>query len=275
METGNGNLISSLLPSVRRELGENIKVNDDLGTHINRSAIAVDTDGNAYAVWDDSAIARFDYGDLTLLPSAAGLGAMSRSIWNLVRLQTLPVAVDSGSNAYAIWDGEDPDGVYFAYRPAGGNWGAHAKVDTVPGSSNRLPDIAVDPAGNAYAIWRGARLDFEEHDIYFAHRPANGVWGENVMINDDDGDFYQNNPAIAVDTSGNAYAVWEDDRENGPDIYFSYRPAGGAWEQNLLINQYPVEPVDQHPIWSRQRHRQGCMGRLEYSYRCNLLRSHY
>ena len=73
-------------------------------------------------------------------------------------------------------------------------------------------------------------------DIYFALRPAGGSWGPDVHINDDSNQAYQENPAAAVDDSGNAYAVWHDERNGNPDIYSSYRPAGGGWASNVQVN---------------------------------------
>ena len=45
-----------------------------------------------------------------------------------------------------------------------------------------------------------------------------GSWGANVRVNDDSGGEPQGSPDLAVDASGNAYAVWLDWRAGG------YRP---------------------------------------------------
>ncbi|HIC88402.1 MAG TPA: hypothetical protein EYP04_03240, partial [Anaerolineae bacterium] len=50
----------------------------------------------------------------------------------------------------------------------------------------------------------------------------------------------QREPDIAVDGSGNAYAIWADCRnvngDNNWDIYFAYCPVGGNWEANVKVN---------------------------------------
>ncbi len=46
---------------------------------------------------------------------------------------------------------------------------------------------------------------------------------------------------MAVDAGGNAYAVWEDGRNNPPGIYFSYRPAGGAWGTNSSYEMLVID----------------------------------
>jgi hypothetical protein len=164
--------------------------------------------------------------------------------------QDLPsIAVDPGGNAYAVWqderNGNDSD-IYFSYRPAGGDWGANSIVnDDATGQDQYAPSIAVDPSGNAYAVWHDSRSG--NADIYFSHRPAGGTWGPNVRVDDDAGTTTQIYPSIAVDPRGNAYAVWWDARNGNNDIYFSYRPAGGAWSANVMVSDDGTGRDQEHP----------------------------
>ncbi len=61
----------------------------------------------------------------------------------------------------------------------------------------------------------------------------------NERVNDDAGTADKRDPSIAVDADGNAYAVWGDERNGQPDIYFAYRPAGGTWGPNIKVNDDP------------------------------------
>jgi hypothetical protein len=221
---------------------EGVRVNDDPGAADQWSpTIAVDGAGNAYALWTDERNGGYSAQDIYFAYRPAG-GSWSAN----AKVNDTPsapeqwvgnIAVDGAGNAYAIWDceiGEDYD-VYFAYRPAGGSWGASVKVNDDVGTEWQLsPHIAVDEMGNAYAVWEDDRNG--NSDIYFAHRPVGGVWSTNVQINDDVGTASQEDPAIAVDGSGNAYAVWWDGRDSFANIYYSYRPAGGAWGANVKVN---------------------------------------
>jgi RHS repeat-associated protein len=104
------------------------------------------------------------------------------------------------------------------------------------------PNIALgseNPASAAYLIWDDARDG--NANIYFSKRdPSTGSWGTNVKVNSDTGTRIQLNPAIALDSGNNAYAVWQDERNgNGkPDIYYSKRlNSSGAWSTpNLKVN---------------------------------------
>lgn len=157
------------------------------------------------------------------------------------------VAYDSSGNAYAIWvDGRNcnPD-IYFAYRPAGDAWGASVRVNDDTGSATQsAPAIVADATGNAYAIWSDARTGSDA--IWFAYRPANGSWTENQRVTSmlsTGGD----DPAIAVDATGNAYAVWTDYRGANADIFSAYRPAGGAWGANTRVNDDGGTAIQRRP----------------------------
>jgi len=84
-------------------------------------------------------------------------------------------------------------------------------------------------------------------------------------VDDDAWGALQTAPAIALDSSGNAYAVWKDFRNGDYDIYFSYRPAGGDWGPNVKVNDdagtstqwFPAIAVDgrgnAYAVWMDER----------------------
>jgi hypothetical protein len=163
------------------------------------------------------------------------------------------ITVDATGNAYAVWmdarNGGPTDwDIYYSYRPAGGSWEPNVRVNDDVGIVNQgWPYMGLDAHGNAYAVWVDRRSGFYDLDIYFAYRPADGSWSSDVRVDDDSGTARQWEPAIAVDSVGNAYAVWEDERNGISDIYFSYRPLGGSWGTNARVND-DDEAADQwHP----------------------------
>ncbi|MBN1139010.1 MAG: carboxypeptidase regulatory-like domain-containing protein [Anaerolineae bacterium] len=229
--------------------GTNVKVNDNSAvSYIYQyfPTIAVDEIGNAYAVWTDNRnggwgdMRNGEWGDIYSADRPVGGNWASNTKLSddgMISQFGPTIAVDGAGNVYAVWTDErsgDRD-IYFAYEPAGGDWQADAKVnDDTSSAWQSAATIAVDVSGNAYAIWTDERNG--NYDVYFAYRPAGGIWGANVKVNDDSGTASQTSPSIAVDGEGNAYAVWVDARSDNGDIYFAYRPAGGTWGANVKVN---------------------------------------
>jgi RHS repeat-associated protein len=104
------------------------------------------------------------------------------------------------------------------------------------------PAIAIGADSATYLIWDDARTG--NADIEFAKRDGvTGVWGTNVKVNTDAGTLIQQNPAIAMDSSNNAYAVWQDERNGAgkADIYYSKRTnSTGNWlTPNVKVSDDP------------------------------------
>jgi hypothetical protein len=181
-------------------------------------------------------------------------------------------AVDAAGNLYVAWIGGSQavdDGraeIYFSYQTPSGAWAAGERIDDVeastvhpdaaepavdqkkPGVFPRntsldwaitAPALTVDGQSNAYAIWTDSRDGIAE--VYFAYRPAQGQWGRNVIVNDDAERPVPGSARIAVDLSGNAFAVWAGERSGQSDIYFAYRRAGGVWGPNVKVIDRPSD----------------------------------
>ena len=113
------------------------------------------------------------------------------------------LSMDDSGNALAVWMQGD-DILANRYSGADGSWGTATIIETEDGSAH-LPNIAIDSNGNAWAVW------VQSHDSEFsiwANRFSvdNGSWGQAVLIEQIDNDAIH--PEIAVDNSGNALAVW-------------------------------------------------------------------
>ncbi|HEY6202469.1 MAG TPA: RHS repeat-associated core domain-containing protein [Candidatus Limnocylindria bacterium] len=133
---------------------------------------------------------------------------------------------------------------------------ASAKINTDAGTAVQdHPAIAVgseQPNPASYLIWDDQRDGATNSNIYFSRRdPVTGVWSANVKVNTDTGTRNQANPAIATDSSSNAYAVWDDFRDgtNNQNIYYSKRSAGtGTWSTpNLKVNDGTGNTNERNP----------------------------
>lgn len=237
------------------------RVNDPTG--VNREVypdVAVAADGTSYAVWFDQRTGSDVY--MGQRPGGGNWSANERvnSSGGAGGEQGQSLAVDPSGNVYIVWTANNAAGISFRYRSNTASWGSQADVDDDPWSAGQyFPSIAADASGNAYAVWVDRRLG--TYDIYSSYRPSGGAWITNTKVNDDTGGADHYSPAIAVGSSGDAVAAWEDNRNGNSDIYSSFRPAGGSWGASERVNDdsgsaYQLRPqlaVDNrgniHAVW--------------------------
>jgi len=188
--------------------------------------VALDPLGGATAVWeveDSGAVqsaSRPAGGSWSAPVNVSGTGA-----WTYQP----QVGVDSQGNATAVWTNSEGKGslIESATRPAGGNWSAPVNLSK-PARNTQEAQIAVGPQGDATAIW--ARSNGGDLVIQGAVRPAGGSWSASVDISahHGQGGFY---PRVAVDSRGNATAVWKgyDRNRHNLAVQAATRPLGGRW----------------------------------------------
>jgi len=110
--------------------------------------------------------------------------------------------------------------------------------------TERIPDygyvssMTVDKSGNIYALF----IKENHMAIYFACCPPGGAWGEDKVVCDMSGKNLSIHGAeIAVDSSGNPYAIWmaapssQCHASQCGDIYFSYRLSDGIWSKSIIL----------------------------------------
>jgi len=224
--------------------GANVKVDDETTGKIAQNPdIAVDAGGNAFAVW-------VDYRDGALNPHIYIARKPAGGIWQnhakvdnntvSVTVSNPAIAVSDTGNPYVIWvDRRNtatvpvtaPD-IYFAYYSAGVWVNEQVTLSKMSDANVSSPDIAVDSSGTVHAVWADRRNGND--DIYAAFKPSGSVWGTN-RIDDDTTGSNAVFPRVAVDSSGNAYAIWQDYRNGTPDIYFSYT-SGVSWQANQRVD---------------------------------------
>jgi hypothetical protein len=136
--------------------------------------------------------------------------------------------VDDNGNVTVVWSAITGELGYLTVqsstKPYGGSWDSPVAVSF---RNDSYPQIAVDGNGNATAVWlyNGGSTN----TIQASTKPYGGSW---QAIPDDlfttDNSAYT--PQIAVDSNGNATAIWSYENESHYTIQASTKPYGGSWQ---------------------------------------------
>ncbi len=181
--------------------------------------IAVDSNGNAWAVWY-----QYDGVTLNVMANRYTVSAGGGSSWATAEMidsgadaaSRAQVAIDTAGNATVVWQQFD-GGVFniMAKRHVvGTGWGMAAAIETGSGETS-APQVAVDARGNALAVWvqrEGAAFNVMANR-YTLGGSGGGAWGTAAAIETGAGTAF--NPKIAVNANGEAFAVWY--QSNGAD----------------------------------------------------------
>ncbi len=253
--------------------------------------VVSDKEGGVYVVWlekfkDDTNI-NFAY------RLAGGDWTVEKQIDDVLKLDhaDAPVLIIDAKNTIHLFlaiqeldlrsghnreNNSDVQWVYSLERAAGEEWELGERVDDNRREIGiiRDPEVVIDSRGNFYAVWADGREWV--NDIYFAYRKASGVWRANERISDDPFAPRQVNPSLALDGKGNVYALWQENKNNSSELYFSYRPTLGKWEarEKVYDDSGPAAPINPtlavdaagnaYALW--QNH-QGSFNDLYFSWR--------
>jgi PKD domain len=163
---------------------------------------------------------------LALAPEALAAWTAPLEISSAALTASQPqIALDGAGNATAVWVGGS--GIHreidVATRPVGGTWSAPVTIVSEIWECHD-PQLGVDSSGAAVVA---ADCDFAD-TLRVVYRAAGGSWGVSTEVPGSSGAA---EPSAAIDDSGNAIVVWDDESANR--VYSSYRPvsgiAAGTW----------------------------------------------
>lgn len=230
--------------------GENIRINEVMGSTGHGSpAVALDRD-NIYVVWEDDRYGfeelYFTFSDKNYLRFEKDTQVVRES-----KSEVLPsIAALNGTVYIAMmnkktWDiefteGRIINGVYMFDEPV--------RVNDDAKGWHYAPSIAIDDENNVCIAWLDSRNS--DYDIYFSHGTRDAGWkfSTNVRVNDDAANASQYTPSIAFE-NGTAYVAWYDDRNRDFDIYIS---RGGVvsnewkFDANVRVND-EINGSQMHP----------------------------
>jgi hypothetical protein len=155
------------------------------------------------------------------------------------------VGVDSNGNAHAVWrlwNDNAWDLFSSRYAAAPGSWSAPGLIEELDTDAND-PDLAVDAAGNAIAVWsqyNGVPAGCSYCDSIYANRydTSAGAWGEAQLLEENYSAVYY--PKVAVDSAGNAVAVWN----KWSEAYASRYAVGSGWGPVAIIGSMGAAPYN-------------------------------
>jgi methyl-accepting chemotaxis protein len=196
--------------------------------------VAVDSSGNAIAVWDQSDGFRFNimtnrytvghgWGTTTFIEFDNSGDASSPQ-----------VDMDANGNAIAVWSqyaGTTYD-IYANRYVVGFGWGTATLIEFDNIGDALEPQITVDNSGNATAVWR--QNDGALYNIQ-SNRYIVGVGWGTVSLIETDNAGHADDPQVANDGSGNAIAVWTQNDGLRNNIWANRYIVGFGWGTASLI----------------------------------------
>ena len=195
--------------------------------------IAIDTNGNALAVWYQSDGTRNNIWS-NRYTIGVGWGAAAVIETDITGYDYAPqIAIDANGNALAVWSQLTSIGGYNIWTnryTAGTGWGTAAILEPAAGSVFDPPQLAFDANGNALAVW------YKNLKIWSNRYIVGTGWGTAEPIETDNSAGTSSpRPQIAFDANGNALAVWNKDEGVRDNIWANRYTVGTGWGTAALI----------------------------------------
>jgi hypothetical protein len=145
------------------------------------------------------------------------------------------LALNEAGTALAAWlylDGNTGDANIAArFLPFGGVWSAPHIFPTFPGGNQGKPCPAINSSGNAVITWQG-RTNAGKFTVMAANYDAGtATWSAPVTLDTDlIGTDISQDPRCAIDSNGNAVAVWHIEGETKAAFF-----NGTSWEAPIVL----------------------------------------
>jgi len=155
--------------------------------------------------------------------------------------------IDSNGLLHIVWSDtgdslsiEDYD---IFHRTLNTTTGAMGTTQVVANSDkdDEHPILSAGSDGSVHLVWRH-RTSSLNHDIYYTSWTASSGWDASQNISNAEGDGDSHQPAIAIDSNGDAHIAWQDNgtiffaENNDEDIYYRYFDNGELQDTVLISN---------------------------------------
>ncbi|MBA7487033.1 hypothetical protein ES707_22595 [subsurface metagenome] len=226
---GNYDIYAQMYDAAGNPIGVNFRVDDDPGTSYQYyPRVVMDPFGDFVICWQDKRNGNYDI--YAQMYDAAGTPIDTNFIVNddagTANQYWPSVAMDTSANFVISWhDTRNVNWNIYAQRfdAAGIPQGVNFKVNDDLGTANQsLARVAMDASGDFVICWFDYRNTLVRNsDIYAQMFDISGIpqHPNNIRVNDDVGTCKQDNPAVAMDNSGNFVICFCDDRDGSYDIW--------------------------------------------------------
>ncbi len=224
-----GNILSNRFDGTN--WGSAVLIETDNSGNARDPQIAIDSNGNALAVWSQSDGVRDNI--LANRFNGTSWGSATLIETNNVGDASSPqIAIDSNGRALAVWSQSDGirDNIW-ANHFDGTSWLGATPIEIENLGDAYVPQIAIDDNGRAVAVWQqndGIR------DNIWANRFDGTNWGSATLIETDDAGS-ASDPQIAGDSSGNALVVWAQSDGSRDNIWANRFNSNGSLGTAELI----------------------------------------
>ncbi len=235
-----------VIDSLANKIGNNIKVNDDIGESDQKNpVVGMADDGTFVIVWEDERNNAKEIFAQIFSANAVAIGGNFK-ISDTYNASIKPAVDMNGSGTFIVtWldTSSSQRNVYTREYDKNGvaKTGIILVNDNGYGPAIAQPDVAIDSLGAFTTVWQDSREG--SMDIYFQKFSSTGAKvGDNLRVHSKRLESNQIAPAITnLGGNGEYQIVWQDDRNGDWDIYcpVTKLEIDGSEEENNTLSELP------------------------------------
>ncbi|MBN3891790.1 MAG: cadherin-like domain-containing protein [Nostoc sp. JL31] len=228
-------------------VGGEFQVNTNTNGNQLNSTVAIDSTGDFVISWQSQDASGFGIYAQRYNSSGVAVGGEFQVNTSPNNDQVNPiVAMDTNGNFVISWQSSGQDGSGYGvyaqrYNSSGVAVGGEFQVNTHTESSQYNPTVAIDATGDFVISWQSYYQDGSYLGIYAQRYNSAGVaQGSEFLVNTHT-QGYQNNPTVAMDTTGDFVISWQSYGQDGSGygVYAQrYTSAGVAIGVEFKVNTH-------------------------------------
>lgn len=207
-------------------------------------AIAVDSRGYFYVVWDDNFV---NYESLVVymaIRSPTGLWSEPVKIFEPRAANFPDIEIDNMDIIHLVWRNTDADGwgeVLYSEKSGGNDW---TEPDTISlYGLSCSPHLAIDNTNSVHLVWGELKGAIP---LYYIKKTSSGAWSMPVELSKEEA-YFRYGAEIAVDPQGYAHVIWAELKsDTGASVVYTTNATGDSWSdpEDIVFYRYrwPSDP---------------------------------